>query len=114
MYELVVRRFLVCCLDDVKGMVMDVEVGYGEEMFVVYGVIVLERNYLDVYFYENWMGMVMLFKFEVGERFELIEVMMMEGKMSLLSYLIEVDLIVLMDVNGIGMDVMMVEYIEKI
>ncbi|KAK4661962.1 DNA topoisomerase [Podospora pseudopauciseta] len=113
-YEFVVRRFLACCSDDAKGMATDVEVGYGEEMFAAHGVIVLERNYLDVYPYENWTGTAMLPKFEVGERFEPTEAMMTEGKTSPPSYLTEADLIALMDANGIGTDATMAEHIEKI
>ena len=113
-YELVVRRFLACCSEDAKGMATDVTIQYGDESFNAHGVIVLERNYLDVYPYENWTGTVELPKFTVGERFEPTEAMITEGKTSAPSYLSEADLIALMDANGIGTDATMAEHIEKI
>ena len=113
-YELVTRRFLACCSDDAKGVATDIDMLYGEETFTAHGVIVLERNYLDVYPYENWTGTAMLPKFTLGERFEPTEALMTEGKTSPPGYLTEADLIALMDANGIGTDATMAEHIEKI
>lgn len=114
LYEFVVRRFLACCSDDAKGMATDVYILYGDESFHVHGVIVLERNYLDVYPYENWTNTAQLPNFTVGERFEPTEAMMTEGKTTPPGYLTEADLIALMDANGIGTDATMAEHIEKI
>jgi len=113
-YELVTRRFLACCSEDAKGAATDIEILYGEETFTAHGVIVKERNYLDVYPYENWTGTVQLPKFTEGERFEPTEAMITEGKTSPPNYLTEADLIALMDANGIGTDATMAEHIEKI
>lgn len=113
-YELVTRRFLACCSEDAKGVATDIEILYGEETFNAHGVIVLERNYLEVYPYENWTGTAELPKFTVGERFEPTEAMITEGKTSPPGYLTEADLIALMDANGIGTDATMAEHIEKI
>ncbi|KAG7290478.1 hypothetical protein NEMBOFW57_000480 [Staphylotrichum longicolle] len=106
--------FLACCSEDARGVASDVEILYGDESFNAHGVIVLERNYLDVYPYENWTGTAMLPKFTVGERFEPSEAMVTEGKTSPPGYLTEADLIALMDANGIGTDATMAEHIEKI
>ncbi|KAK3379381.1 DNA topoisomerase [Lasiosphaeria ovina] len=113
-YELVVRRFLACCSEDAKGVATDIEILYGDETFVAHGVIVLERNFLDVYPYEKWTGTAMLPKFTVGEQFEPTEAMIAEGKTSPPGYLTEADLIALMDANGIGTDATMAQHIEKI
>ncbi|GAB1320611.1 DNA topoisomerase [Madurella fahalii] len=113
-YELVTRRFLACCSEDAKGVATDIEILYGEETFNAHGVIVLERNYLEVYPYENWTGTAELPKFTIGERFEPAEAMITEGKTSAPGYLTEADLIALMDANGIGTDATMAEHIEKI
>ncbi|KAH6850274.1 DNA topoisomerase [Chaetomium sp. MPI-CAGE-AT-0009] len=113
-YELVTRRFLACCSEDAVGMATDVEVAYGDEAFSAHGVIVLARNYLDVYPYENWTGTAQLPRFTVGERFEPTEAMITEGKTGPPGYLTEADLIALMDANGIGTDATMAEHIEKI
>ena len=113
-YEYVVRRFLACCSDDARGMASDIELQYGEERFNAHGVIVLERNYLDVFIYDKWENTAELPKFTVGEHFEPAEAMMTEGKTSPPSYLTEADLIALMDANGIGTDATMAEHIQKI
>ncbi|KAJ4010472.1 DNA topoisomerase [Fusarium irregulare] len=114
LYEYVVRRFLACCSDDAKGMATDVEVEFGEECFNAHGVIVLERNYLDVFVYEKWNNTVELPKFTEGERFQPTEALMTEGKTTAPGYLTEADLIALMDANGIGTDATMAEHIQKI
>ena len=113
-YEFVTRRFLACCSDDAKGQQTDVELEYGDEVFHTHGVIVLERNYLDVYPYQNWNNSVMLPRFILGERFEPTEAMMTDGQTSAPGYLTEPDLISLMDANGIGTDATMAEHIAKI
>lgn len=114
LYEFVVRRFLACCADDAKGVATDVNIVYGDESFHAHGVIVLERNYLDVYPYENWTDSAELPKFTVGETFSPTEANMTEGRTSPPNYLTEADLIALMDANGIGTDATMAEHIEKI
>lgn len=114
LYEYVVRRFLACCSEDAKGSATEIDLQYGDEMFSAHGVIVLERNYLDVYVYEKWNDTAELPKFTVGEQFVPTEAMMTEGKTGPPSYLTEADLIALMDANGIGTDATMAEHIQKI
>ncbi|KAI1659547.1 prokaryotic type I DNA topoisomerase [Daldinia decipiens] len=113
-YEFVVRRFLACCSEDAKGAATDVDILYGEESFHAHGVVVLERNYLDVYVYDKWTGTGQLPKFTVGEVFEPTEALMTDGKTAPPNYLTEADLIALMDANGIGTDATMAEHIQKI
>jgi DNA topoisomerase-3 len=113
-YEFIARRFLACCSEDAKGMATDIEITYGDEVFGAHGVIVLERNYLDVYPYDKWEGTTVLPKFTLGEQFEPTEAMMTQGKTSAPSYLTEADLLALMDANGIGTDATMAEHIKKI
>ncbi|KAI6091867.1 prokaryotic type I DNA topoisomerase [Hypoxylon rubiginosum] len=113
-YEFVVRRFLACCSEDAKGVATDVDILLGEESFHAHGLVVLERNYLDVYVYDKWTGSVQLPKFTVGELFEPTEAVMTEGKTAPPNYLTEADLIALMDANGIGTDATMAEHIQKI
>lgn len=113
-YEFITRRFLACCSEDAKGQSTTVTITYGSEDFSATGLVVLERNYLDVYPYENWHSSAMLPKFQMGEQFEPTEAMMNEGKTSPPNYLTEADLIALMDANGIGTDATMAEHIQKI
>lgn len=113
-YEFITRRFLACCSDDAKGQATDVDIQYGDEVFSAHGVVVLARNYLDVYPYENWTNSTTLPKFTLHEVFEPTEAMMTEGKTTSPSYLTEPDLIALMDANGIGTDATMAEHINTI
>lgn len=113
-YEFVVRRFLACCSDDAKGQGTEIEIQYGEEMFHANGLIVLERNYLDVYVYDKWESSQQLPNFERGELFEPTEANIFDGKTTAPNYLTEPELIGLMDANGIGTDATMAEHIAKI
>ncbi|EAW11515.1 DNA topoisomerase 3 [Aspergillus clavatus NRRL 1] len=113
-YEFVVRRFLACCSDDAKGQATEVEIQYGEEMFHANGLIVLEKNYLEVYVYDKWESSQELPNFRDGELFEPTEAKIFEGKTTPPNYLTEPELIGLMDANGIGTDATMAEHIAKI
>ncbi|KAI9852659.1 MAG: DNA topoisomerase [Thelocarpon superellum] len=113
-YEFVVRRFLACCSDDAKGDSTTVEIQYGDEMFHTNGLIVRERNYLDVYPYDKWESSQPLPPFTLGEEFEPTEATINEGKTSAPGYLTEPDLLALMDANGIGTDATMADHIAKI
>ncbi|PIG80636.1 DNA topoisomerase 3 [Aspergillus arachidicola] len=113
-YEFVVRRFLACCSEDAKGQTSEVEIQYGDEMFHAKGLIVLERNYLDVYVYDKWESSQQLPNFQMGELFEPTEARIFDGKTTPPNYLTEPELIGLMDANGIGTDATMAEHIAKI
>lgn len=114
MYEFVVRRFLACCSDDAKGESTTVDIQYGDEEFHANGLIVLERNYLDVYPYDKWTSSQPLPQFRLHETFEPSEAMITDGKTTAPGYLTEPELISLMDANGIGTDATMAEHIKKI
>ena len=113
-YEFVVRRFLACCSEDAKGESTTVEIEYGDEIFFTNGLIVLERNYLDVYPYEKWTSSQPLPRFNLHETFEPTEANMTQGETTAPGYLTEPELISLMDANGIGTDATMAEHITKI
>jgi DNA topoisomerase-3 len=91
-----------------------VEIQYGSETFTASGLIVLERNYLDVYPYDKWESSQQLPQFTDGETFVPTDANMQEGKTSPPGYLTEPELIALMDANGIGTDATMAEHIAKI
>lgn len=113
-YEFVVRRFLACCSEDAKGEATEIELEWSPEVFHTKGLLVLERNYLDVYPYDKWESSQQLPTFTVGETFEPTEAKMVDGKTSPPNYLTEPELIGLMDANGIGTDATMAEHIAKI
>ena len=113
-YEFVVRRFLACCSEDAKGEKTTVEILYGSEFFTANGLMVTERNYLDVYPYDKWESSQQLPIFTDGETLVPTEAKMNEGKTQPPNYLTEPELIGLMDANGIGTDATMAEHIAKI
>ncbi len=113
-YEFVVRRFLACCSEDAKGESTTIEIEYGDETFFTNGLLVLQRNYLEVYPYERWESSQQLPNFTVGETFEPTEANITDGETSPPGYLTEPELISLMDANGIGTDATMAEHIAKI
>lgn len=113
-YEFIARRFLACCSDDAKGELTTIELDYGDEVFFTNGLIVLQRNYLDVYPYERWESSQQLPHFVLGETFEPTQANITDGKTTPPGYLTEPELISLMDANGIGTDATMAEHIAKI
>lgn len=54
LYEFIVRHFLACCSQDAQGQETTVEIDIAQERFVAHGLIILARNYLDVYPYDHW------------------------------------------------------------
>jgi DNA topoisomerase-3 len=114
LYEFVARRFLACCSEDAKGETTTIEIQFGDEIFHTHGLLVRERNYLDVYPYERWESSQQLPDFTVGEQFIPTEATMLEGQTGPPGYLTEPELIALMDANGIGTDATMAEHIAKI
>ena len=65
------------------------------------GLVILERNYLEVYPYENWSGKVIA-HYEQGQTFQPTTLEMVSGETSAPPYLTEADLIALMEKHGIG------------
>lgn len=113
-YEFVTRRFLASCSEDAKGEATDIEVEWGSETFHAHGLVVLQRNYLDIYVYDKWESSQQLPHFMLGETFEPTEATMTDGKTTAPTYLTEPELIGLMDANGIGTDATMAEHIQKV
>jgi DNA topoisomerase-3 len=113
-YEFIVRRFLACCSDDAKGHTTTVDVDLSGERFTAKGLVVTERNYLDVYPYDKWTSSQRLPAFTQGETIMPSSLEMVEGKSSAPHFLTEPELIALMDANGIGTDATMADHIEKI
>nr|XP_025042155.1 DNA topoisomerase 3-alpha isoform X2 [Pelodiscus sinensis] len=113
LYEFIVRHFLACCSQDAKGQETTVEIDIANERFVAHGLMILARNYLDVYPYEKWSDKV-LPVYERGSRFQPSTVEMVDGETSPPQLLTEADLISLMEKHGIGTDATHAEHIETI
>ncbi|KAF9158345.1 DNA topoisomerase [Actinomortierella ambigua] len=112
-YEFVVRRFLACCAEDARGDQTNVTVQLHTEIFSATGLIIKERNYLDVYPYDKWTGTVIP-EYAVGEEFAPSVFEMKSGQTTAPTLLTESQLISLMDKNGIGTDATIAEHIKTI
>ncbi|NXI49685.1 TOP3A topoisomerase, partial [Chloroceryle aenea] len=101
LYEFIVRHFLACCSQDAKGQETTVEIDIANERFIAQGLMILARNYLEVYPYEKWSDKVIPL-YQKGSRFQPTTVEMVDGETSPPLLLTEADLIALMEKHGIG------------
>ena len=62
-YEFIVRRFLACCSKNAQGQETTVKCVLAGETFSASGLMIHERNYLDVYIYENQLVSLVLNEF---------------------------------------------------
>uniref|UniRef100_A0A452TIJ8 DNA topoisomerase n=1 Tax=Ursus maritimus TaxID=29073 RepID=A0A452TIJ8_URSMA len=113
LYEFIVRHFLACCSQDAQGQETTVEIDIVQERFVAHGLMILARNYLDVYPYDHWSDKT-LPVYEQGACFQPSTVEMLDGETSPPQLLTEADLIALMEKHGIGTDATHAEHIETI
>nr|XP_025719870.1 DNA topoisomerase 3-alpha [Callorhinus ursinus] len=113
LYEFIVRHFLACCSQDAQGQETTVEIDIAQERFVAHGLMILARNYLDVYPYDHWSDKT-LPVYERGACFQPSTVEMVDGETSPPQLLTEADLIALMEKHGIGTDATHAEHIETI
>ncbi|KAH9166435.1 DNA topoisomerase, partial [Lactarius sanguifluus] len=112
-YEFITRRFLACCSKDALGFETVVDVVYGGEEFFAKGLIILERNYLDVYPYDKWQGKEIP-DFEEGATFVPSVCELRDGTTTKPTLLTEADLVGIMDKNGIGTDATIAQHIDTI
>lgn len=112
-YEFIVRHFLACCSQDAQGQETTVEIDIAAERFVAHGLMIIARNYLDVYPYDKWNTKVIPV-YEMGSKFQPTTIEMVDGETSPPQLLTEADLIALMEKHGIGTDATHAEHIETI
>ncbi|CAD6923627.1 unnamed protein product, partial [Tilletia laevis] len=112
-YEYVTRRFLGSCSKDALGFTTTVEMEVAEERFAASGLIIQERNYLDVFVYDKWKGTI-LPHFTANEVIMPTACNLHEGRTARPKMLNEADLVNLMDKNGIGTDATIAEHIAKV
>ncbi|XP_059220855.1 DNA topoisomerase 3-alpha [Stomoxys calcitrans] len=112
-YELICRHFLACVSKDAVGSETVVTITIEGEKFTANGLVIFERNYLDVYIYEKW-NAKQIHKYEQGQEFEPTEITMPEGHTTAPPLLTEADLIALMEKHGIGTDATHAEHINTI
>lgn len=54
LYEFIVRHFLACVSQDALGHETVVDIDIAKEQFSASGLMIIARNYLDVYPYDRW------------------------------------------------------------
>lgn len=113
-YEYVVRRFLACLSKDAVGQKSTVTLQWGDEYFTASGLMVTQRNFLDIFTYMKWESSTPLANFTEMESIDITSSKLQDGKTSPPKHMTESELIALMDANGIGTDATIAEHIEKI
>lgn len=84
-----------------------------DEEFTATGLVIHERNYLEIYIYDHWNAKE-IHRYQQGEQFDPTELAMKEGTTTAPAMLTEAELITLMDKHGIGTDATHAEHINKI
>ena len=77
-YELICRHFLACVSKDAVGSETIVNMELAKEEFTATGLIILERNYLEVYTYDSWKGKE-IHHYIPGHTFQPTELSLHEG-----------------------------------
>jgi DNA topoisomerase III len=115
-YILIVKHYLACVSRDAMGKETAIEVKMGTEIFAATGLMILERNWLDIYApWERWStGQGELPPVEVGSRITPHSFLMKDGRTVPPQPISEVELISLMDRNGIGTDATIAQHISTI
>ena len=115
-YTLVVKHYLACCSRDAVGRETEITLKIASEEFVAKGLMILEKNWLDIYQpWERWYtGQGELPKARVGTRIVPTSLSMSAGQTSPPQLISEVELIALMDRNGIGTDATIAQHITTI
>jgi DNA topoisomerase-3 len=115
-YTLVVKHYLACCSRDAVGRETELTLRIASEEFVAKGLMILERNWLDIYHpWEKWYtGQGELPRARVGSRIVPTSLSMNAGQTSPPQLISEVELIALMDRNGIGTDATIAQHITTI
>lgn len=111
-YDFIVRRFLGACSTDATGSSQTVEASLGGEMFWCKGLLILQRNYLEVYIYDKWSATT-LPEFTINS-LNPYTVKVDSGTTTSPLHLSEADLIATMYKNGIGTDATIHEHIAKV
>jgi DNA topoisomerase-3 len=104
---------MACCSRNARGRSSRVVVSMGGETFSASGLVVLERNWLDVYPYTAWSG-AKIPNFAVGQRFTPAALLLSDGSTQPPPMLAEHELIAVMNEQGIGTDATIPEHIAKV
>lgn len=112
-FDFVLRHFLACVSKDAAGARTVVEIQVGEQSFTDSGLLVNEKNFLEVYPYDKWEAKLIP-PFEQGQVLDKFEVVSKQDTTKPPSPLTEADLVSLLDKNGIGTDATMHTHIKTV
>ncbi|XP_020586433.1 DNA topoisomerase 3-alpha [Phalaenopsis equestris] len=113
LYEFVVRHFLACVSQPAVGAGTTVEIDIAGERFSATGLAIIARNYLDVYRFESWGGVVIP-TYNIEQTFIPTTLTLDSGVTRPPPLLSESDLLSRMDKAGIGTDATMHDHIKKL
>lgn len=113
-YDLIARRFIANCSLDAKTAEVVVTASVEDEYFYTKGLVIVERNFLDIYEKFYYIKENTIPEFRVGEEIELEHFFVKEGVTAPPPLLTESDLIQLMDKNGVGTDATIHEHIKNV
>ena len=107
------RHFLACCDKNAVGYETSVRIQILEEFFNANGLIIKEKNYLEIFTYEKWTNKA-IDEFKLGQKFSPDKITSGTGTTCPPNLLNEADLITLMEKYEIGTDATHAEHIETI
>ena len=107
------RHFLACCDKNAVGHETSVRIQILEEFFNANGLIIKEKNYLEIFTYEKWTNKA-IDEFKLGQKFSPDKITSGTGTTCPPNLLNEADLITLMEKYEIGTDATHAEHIETI
>ena len=110
---MIVRHFLACVSQDAQGKETIVNIDINGEKFVAQGLIVIQKNYLEVYPYDKWSDK-QIANYETIKEFNPTSINLIQSETEPPQLLTEADLIALMDKHGIGTDATHAEHIETV
>ena len=128
-YDFVLRHFLATCSKPAVGYKTTVEVDCAGEGFKANGLMITDRAYLRIYgpgpifppdgprlqpYFDNWNAQEELPSFEDGQQFQPSHKNLRDSETVKPQMLSEVDLLTLMEKNGIGTDATQAQHIEKV
>ena len=115
-YKLIVKHYLACCSRDAEGKETQLTVRIGTEDFIAKGLMVTERNWLEIYSpFEGWsthQGELPLLA--IGSRVVPCSLLMQEWQTTPPPHISEAELISLMDRHGIGTDATIAQHISTV
>ncbi|KAM0687465.1 Karyopherin transporter [Conglomerata obtusa] len=127
-FDFIARRFLGCISKNAIGEENKITAQIAKENFVLTGLKIKEKNYLEIYTFDKWTDKK-IFNYNLNSKIKLetgrecnfklenkytSSLNVNSKKTSPPNYLTESELISLMDKNGIGTDATIAEHIQKI